>query len=163
MVCLGNICRSPTAEGVLRKLVHEHKLQHYIEVDSAGTSGWHDGEGPDHRTVHAAHKRGYDLALLRSRKVTARDFEQHDYILAMDSQNLRDLEAICPSAQRGKLETLLQYGSTGLSNVPDPYECNLEAFETVLDLCEQACEAFLHHLIAKHGLPVQMPLREAKP
>ena len=155
MVCLGNICRSPTAEGVLRKLVNDNNLQQYIEVDSAGTSGWHDGEGPDQRTVRAAHKRGYDLATIRSRKVTARDFEQHDYILAMDAQNLRDLEAICPPMQRRKLGTLLQYGSTGLNNVPDPYECNAEVFEKVLDLCEQACEAFLQHLVEKHGLPRQ--------
>lgn len=159
MVCLGNICRSPTAEGVLRRLIHDRELQQYIEVDSAGTSGWHDGEGPDPRTVLAAHKRGYDLAALRSRKVTPADFVEHDYIVAMDAQNLRDLEALCSPAQRSKLRTLLQFGSTGLSNVPDPYERNAEAFEEVLDLCEQACGAFLQYLIEAHGLPV----RDSKP
>ncbi|MES2604269.1 MAG: low molecular weight protein-tyrosine-phosphatase [Pseudomonadota bacterium] len=155
MVCLGNICRSPTAEGVLRKLIQEQGLQQFVEVDSAGTSDWHHGEGPDARTVRAANKRGYELEPLRSRQVTERDFVDHHYILAMDAQNLRDLQAICPPLHRSKLGMLLQYGDTGQSNVPDPYQCTLAAFEEVLDLCEQACAAFLQHLVKTHDLPAQ--------
>ena len=155
MVCLGNICRSPTAEGVLRKLVRERDLDAYIEVDSAGTSGWHDGEGPDPRTVQAALNRGYDLAPLVSRKVTQHDFDKHDYILAMDAQNLHDLRSLCPRAQHGKLGTLLQYGNSALGNVPDPYDCGPQVFEQVIDLCEQSCAALLAHLIASHQLPAR--------
>jgi len=152
MVCLGNICRSPTAEGVLRKLLQEQKLQHLIEVDSAGTSGWHDGEPPDQRSIKAAARRGYDLASQRSRKVVLQDFEHHHYILAMDSQNLRDLEQLCPPQHRAKLGLLLQYGNTPVRSVPDPYEHAASAFDTVLDLCENACREFLQHVVQQHGL-----------
>ena len=155
MVCLGNICRSPTAEGVLRKLLHDHNLQHVIEVDSAGTSGWHNGEAPDHRSIRAAASRGYDLASQRSRQVQASDFEQQHYILAMDEQNLRDLERLCPPHQRAKLGLLLQYGNAGVRAVPDPYEQSLQAFDTVLDLCENACSDFLQQLVKTHGLDGQ--------
>ncbi len=152
MVCLGNICRSPTAEGVLRKLLHDQGLQHVIEVDSAGTSGWHDGEPPDRRTIGAAAKRGYDLAAQRSRKVVASDFEQHHYILAMDDQNLRDLNSLCPPQHRSKLGLLLQYGDSEIPHVPDPYEQPAAAFDTVLDLCENACSDLLQQLVKTHSL-----------
>ena len=152
MVCLGNICRSPTAEGVLRKLLQDQKLQGVIEVDSAGTSGWHDGEPPDQRSIRAAARRGYDLAAQRSRKVVLSDFEQHHYILAMDYQNLRDLEQMCPAHHRSKLGLLLQYGNTPVRSVPDPYEKSAGAFDTVIDLCENACHDFLQHLVKQHGL-----------
>ncbi len=152
MVCLGNICRSPTAEGVLRKLLVDHNLQQVIEVDSAGTSGWHDGEPPDQRSIRAAAQRGYDLAAQRSRKVAARDFEQQHYILAMDDQNLRDLENLCPPQHRIKLGLLLQYGNSPVRSVPDPYEKSAAAFDTVIDLCEAACSDFLQHVIKTHDL-----------
>ena len=155
MVCLGNICRSPTAEGVLRKLLHDQGLQHVITVDSAGTSGWHDGEPPDRRTILAASRRGYDLSQQRSRKVEASDFEQHQYILAMDDRNLRDLQSLCPPHHRSKLGLLLQYGNSPVPHVPDPYEKPAGAFDIVLDLCENSCSALLLHLVKTHGLAAE--------
>lgn len=152
MVCLGNICRSPTAEGVLRGLLQAQGLQEFIEVDSAGTADWHEGEPPDSRTISAAARRGYQLNALRSRPVVVRDFEVHDYILAMDGQNLRDLQRMCPPGHHGKLALLLQHGNTGQSHVPDPYEGPAAAFDEVLDLCENACAALLQHLVERHGL-----------
>jgi protein-tyrosine phosphatase len=152
MVCLGNICRSPTAEGVLRSLLQAQGLHEHILVDSAGTAGWHQGEPPDSRSIRAAATRGYDLSSQRSRPVVTRDFDEHDYILAMDQQNLRDLEHVCPPAHRSKLGLLLQHGSTGRSQVPDPYEGPAAGFDEVIDLCENACAALLQYLVAEHGL-----------
>lgn len=152
MVCLGNICRSPTAEGVLRSLLQAQGLHEQILVDSAGTAGWHEGNPPDSRTIRAAALRGYDLSSQRSRPVVAHDFAEHDYILAMDQQNLRDLERICPPLHHSKLGLLLQHGSTGRQHVPDPYEGAAADFDEVLDLCENACAAFLQHLVAQHDL-----------
>jgi len=152
MVCLGNICRSPTAEGVLRALLQAEGLHDHIEVDSAGTSGWHDGEPPDSRSIAAAANRGYDLSAQRSRKVVGSDFELHDYIFAMDQKNLVDLELVCPPAHRGKLALLLQHGTTGQVQVPDPYEGPAAGFNEVIDLCENACTSLLNYLVKCHGL-----------
>jgi protein-tyrosine phosphatase len=153
MVCLGNICRSPTAEAVLRAQVEAAGLADYITIDSAGTSDWHQGEAPDKRSMLAASNRLYDLSTQRSRQVTTLDFEEFDYILAMDRQNLSDLQDHCPVAYQHKIELLLNYGNTGWLDVPDPYNSGKEGFELVLDLVEVACSAFLPHLVEKHQLP----------
>lgn len=155
MVCLGNICRSPTAEAVLRAQVLAAGLGDYITVDSAGTSDWHMGEAPDVRSMQAATNRLYDLSAQRSRQVTSLDFEEFDYILAMDQQNLRDLCDHCPVEHQHKLDRLLAYGNTGWADVPDPFNAGKEGFELVLDLVEVACKAFLAHLIEHHKLPRQ--------
>ena len=153
MVCLGNICRSPTAEAVVRQQVLAAGLRQVIQVDSAGTSDWHVGEPPDPRSMQAAAERLYDLSPLRARQVLARDFEDFDYILAMDQQNLADLEERCPVAYQGKLGLFLDYGNTGWIEVPDPYNTGREGFDLVLDLVESACTDFIEFLQAKHDLP----------
>ena len=121
MVCLGNICRSPTAHGVLSALIKRRKLCDYLEVDSAGTGCWHLGEKPDRRSISAAQLRGYDLGALIARQVKIMDFAQFDYILAMDSDNLRDLDKICPNEYKDKLDLLLKFGSSPEIVVPDPF------------------------------------------
>ena len=153
MVCLGNICRSPTAEAVLRAQVHAAGLADYVMVDSAGTSDWHVGDPPDTRSTLAAANRLYDLSPQRARQVNNLDFDEFDYILAMDQQNLRDLQERCPVGYQHKIELLLNYGNTGWTDVPDPYNTGKEGFELVLDLVEVACNAFLAHLVETHKLP----------
>jgi protein-tyrosine phosphatase len=152
MVCLGNICRSPTAEAVFRHQVCAAGLQTRIEVDSAGTSDWHRGEAPDPRSIRAAAARSYDLGGLRARPVEFDDFERFDYILAMDQQNLRDLKQRCPEQFRDKLGLFLDYGTSGRREVPDPYDAGRESFELVLDLAEAASAALLAALCARHAL-----------
>nr|WP_325249667.1 low molecular weight protein-tyrosine-phosphatase [Amylibacter sp.] len=139
-VCLGNICRSPTAEGIMRGLVQTAGAD--IEVDSAGTSGWHNGALPDRRSMAEAARRGYDLSAQRSRQVVQQDFARFDLILAMDRSNLHNLEAIAPSGAGGKLRLLLDYlPDQPLREVPDPYY--EDGFDRVFDLIEAACRAVL--------------------
>jgi protein-tyrosine phosphatase len=131
-VCLGNICRSPTAEGVLRHLST-------LDVDSAGTAGYHAGDPPDPRAQRAARARGIDLSGLRARQIHARDFDRFDLILAMDRANLSALETIRPSAARARLGLFLEFAPhLGIREVPDPYYGTDEDFERVLDLCFEA-------------------------
>jgi protein-tyrosine phosphatase len=150
-VCLGNICRSPTAEGVMRALVREAGLQHRVELDSAGTGGWHVGESPDARATDAAGRRGIALDGA-ARKVRPRDFEEFDLILAMDAGNLRDLRRIAPDEQaRAKVRLLREWGragshSDGDLDVPDPYYGGPGGFDEVLDLVQAACMALLKQL-----------------
>lgn len=152
-VCLGNICRSPTADGVLRKLVAEAGLQEKITVDSAGTADWHQGRGPDLRTLASAKKRGYDLSPLRARQVLSQDFSQFDYILAMDSVNLSDLQALRPQNFSGHLGLFLAFGARGdFSEVPDPYHGGDQGFELVLDLVEDAARGLLAAIRKQHNL-----------
>lgn len=148
MVCLGNICRSPTAEGVLRHLVQKRGLSAQIEVASCGTSGhWHAGDSADSRTISHAQRRGYDLSKHRARALTANDFETFDFLLAMDSNNLSAMKSICPRAHQHKLRLLMEFApKAGSAVVPDPYYDGPEAFELVLDLCEKGCDGFLEHL-----------------
>lgn len=153
MVCLGNICRSPTAEGVFREQVRQAKLQQFILVDSAGTSDWHVGKAPDKRTVKAAAQRNIDLSAQRGRQVQHQDFSEFDYVLAMDSQNLRELQRRCPEQYHGKLALFLQYGSSAYKEVPDPYESDAKAFELVLDLVEDASVGLLKQLLVTHQFP----------
>lgn len=151
-VCLGNICRSPTAHGVFQQLVRERNLAQRIRIDSAGTGDWHIGRAPDPRTCAAAATRGYDLSALRARQVGAGDFQRFDYILAMDEQNLRDLARLRPPASRAELALFLSYGDQGAREVPDPYYGEGEGFERVLDLVENAAAHFLNALIERHRL-----------
>jgi protein-tyrosine phosphatase len=152
MVCLGNICRSPTAEAVFRQQLQAAGLAQLIEVDSAGTSDWHVGEAPDPRSQRAAADRLYDLGTLRARQVSTRDFDEFDYILAMDKQNLAALEESCPVGCEEKLGLILDYGSTGWNEVPDPYNSGRDGFELVLDLVESACADLIEMLRARHDL-----------
>jgi protein-tyrosine phosphatase len=145
MVCLGNICRSPTAQGVLEKLVFDRGLEKAISVDSAGTADYHVGKNPDPRSIAAASQRGFDLSSQVSRQVSDQDFEKFDYILAMDVENLTVLQARCPLEHRVKLKLLLSFTEQKRLSVPDPYYGD-DGFELVLDLLEQACHQFLTHI-----------------
>jgi protein-tyrosine phosphatase len=151
MVCLGNICRSPTAQGVLEARVLQRGLADCILVDSGGTSGWHIGEPPDARSRRAAQRRGYDLSQQRGRQVTVEDFHDFDYILAMDRQNLQALNAICPVGFAGYLGLFLEFSSKqSYLEVPDPYHGGSEGFELVLDLIEEAADGLLADILEKH-------------
>jgi protein-tyrosine phosphatase len=144
MVCMGNICRSPTAEAVLREKLRRAGLHNRVTVDSAGTHAWHAGAPPDARSVRHAARRGYDLSGLRARPVQARDFERFDLILAMDWDNLELLEGRCPGEHRGKLARLSQYALRFDSPVvPDPYAGIGADFDRVLDLIEDACDGLI--------------------
>ncbi|UQY35265.1 low molecular weight phosphotyrosine protein phosphatase [Pseudomonas fulva] len=145
-VCLGNICRSPTAEAVLRQRLQQAGLAERIDVDSAGTGDWHIGKAPDSRTQEAAKRRGYDLSSLRGRQVSPDDFARFDLILAMDSANLRDLQRLRPAQARGELDLYLRRFGLAEDEVPDPYYGGSEGFEHVLDLLEQASDALLIEL-----------------
>jgi protein-tyrosine phosphatase len=140
-VCMGNICRSPTAEGVMRHLLAERGLEDEIEVQSAGTGGWHAGSPPDARSTRAAAARGITLEGA-ARQVTRADFEDFDLLVAMDRDNLADLRAIAPPGTEHKLRLLLGEGR----DVPDPYYGGPHGFENVLDLVETACEQLLDEL-----------------
>ena len=150
MVCLGNICRSPTAEGVFRARLQAAGLDGSIRVDSAGTSNWHVGESPDGRSIRAAAQRRYDLSSQRARQVQDSDFENFDYILAMDSLNLHELQRRCPPVHSHKLGLMLEYGCGTYREVPDPYDGGHAGFELVLDLLEAACDDLLEQLCIRH-------------
>lgn len=143
MVCTGNICRSPTAEGVFRFLLEKEVLKERIQVDSAGTHDYHVGEAPDRRAVAHAKRRGYDIAGLRARQLTPADFESFDLLLAMDRGHLRILERMCPAACRHKVR-LFMAGQ----DVPDPYYGGAEHFEQALDLIEAGARTLLEELRA---------------
>ncbi|KWE56528.1 phosphotyrosine protein phosphatase [Burkholderia ubonensis] len=146
-VCLGNICRSPTAEGVMRHQVEAAGLADRIDVDSAGTGDWHVGEPPDARAQAAARTRGYDLSALRARQVSAADFERFDLLLAMDEANLAELRRRCPEQHRDKVRLLMEFASgAAASEVADPYFGGAQGFEQVLDQCEAACRGLLDTL-----------------
>ncbi|MFZ9993244.1 MAG: low molecular weight protein-tyrosine-phosphatase [Steroidobacteraceae bacterium] len=142
-VCMGNICRSPTAEAVLRELARREAPELTLEVDSAGTHGYHVGDPPDPRAVAAAARRGYDLSPLRARQFTAKDFERFDLILAMDEDN----RATMLRQGSGRVELLLSYAPQwGERNVPDPYYGGEAGFERVLDLIESAARGVIESL-----------------
>ncbi len=148
-VCLGNICRSPTAEGVFRHYVEQAGLSDQITIDSAGTADWHIGKTPDPRAQAAAAQRGYDLSPLRGRQAQAEDFATFDLILAMDKSNLSNLQAIQPVD--GKAELALYLPRFGISpdEVPDPYYGGDDGFELVLDMLEQASQVLLDEIKAR--------------
>ena len=146
-VCLGNICRSPTAEGVLRALALRTAPQLPLEIDSAGTGDYHVGSPPDPRSQQAARKRGIDLGALRARQVVVEDFERFDLILAMDRENLRNLAKLQPAGSRARLRLFMEYADAPASlEVPDPYLGGESDFETVLDLTEAAAQGLLAEL-----------------
>ena len=142
-VCLGNICRSPTAEGVFRQFLKEAGLENDVQVDSAGTGDYHTGEPPDQRACEAAARRGYDLTALRARQVKRDDFAKFDYILAMDMENLRSLKRFCPPEYGHKVMLFTEFCSRGPCVVPDPYGGGPDGFERVLDLIEDAARGLL--------------------
>ncbi|MDY0250975.1 MAG: low molecular weight protein-tyrosine-phosphatase [Pseudomonas sp.] len=148
-VCLGNICRSPTAEGVFRQYLADSPLAHQVRVDSAGTADWHTGKAPDPRTCSAALKRGYDLSKLQARQVTEEDFHRFDLILAMDNSNLADLQAMRPANSHAEVDLLLQRYQLARNEVPDPYYGGEQGFEEVLDLLEGASKGLLAELQAR--------------
>jgi protein-tyrosine phosphatase len=138
-VCTGNICRSPTAEGVFRELSEKAGLE--LHIASAGLGDWHVGQPPDERAQHHARNRGYDLSRQRARQVTPRDFEEFDMILAMDRGHLRALQKMAPAQHHGKIRLFVAG-----SEVPDPYYGGAEGFEKVLDLVEAQCRRLLQQL-----------------
>lgn len=151
-VCTGNICRSPTAEGVARRLFAEAGLQGEVEFDSAGTHGFHVGEAPDPRTCRAAAQRGYDLSALRARRLEAGDFARFDLLLAMDRGHLEQMRQRCPPQFRGRLALFMQQApQAGTDEVPDPYYGGEAGFEFVIDLCEAALGGWLDALAGKSG------------
>ncbi len=146
-VCMGNICRSPTAEGVFAKLLAEIAPDLDVEIDSAGTHAYHVGHEPDRRAQAAALQRGIDLSGLRARKVASRDFEYFSHILAMDEDNLRLLQEWCPPEFRDRVRLFLEYSRTAeVRNVPDPYYGSSNGFEYVLDLVEEASRGLIEEL-----------------
>jgi low molecular weight protein-tyrosine phosphatase len=150
-VCMGNICRSPAAEGMFRTLVEREGLAEAISCDSAGTDAWHVGESPDQRMRAAAKRRGVDLSPIRARRATAADFDRFDYVLAMDQGNLASLSRICPSGQEGRLRRFLEFAPDAtLREVPDPYYGGPGGFELVLDLIEEGSKGLLDDIRANH-------------
>jgi protein-tyrosine phosphatase len=143
--CMGNICRSPTAEGVMRAKLAAAGLD--VEVDSAGTHGYHIGAPPDERSQEHAALRGYDLSRLRARKLVAEDFSRFDLVLGMDDENLAHAERLCPPGQRHRLKLLMAYAPhAGKRHVPDPYYGGEAGFDEVLDLVEAACDGLIQTL-----------------
>lgn len=151
-VCLGNICRSPSAHGVFQTLVERQGLSDRIRVDSAGTAAYHIGKAPDPRSIEAAKSRGYDLTRLRARQVSADDFNEYDYILAMDNENLANLKTLKADGYRGKLGLFLDYAQSIESEVPDPYYGGDAGFNHVLDLVENASTGLLMSIQRDHRL-----------
>ena len=150
-VCLGNICRSPTAEAVLRARAEKAGLGQVLRVDSAGTSAFHVNEPPDKRARAKALERGYDLSDIRARRFSATDFQVFDYILAMDASNQAELLNQCPGSERHKVELFMRYHpDSDLDQVPDPYFGGEDGFERVLDLIEAASDGFIKHLQNTH-------------
>ena len=152
-VCMGNICRSPTAEAVFRAKASRAGLEPKLRIDSAGIGDWHVGQPPDPRAIAHGRRRGYDLSGLRARQVTADDFARFHWIFGMDLHNLRDLKALCPPAFAGHLGLFLDLvPDIGRREVPDPYFGGASGFETVLELAERASEALLNRITEKHHL-----------
>jgi protein-tyrosine phosphatase len=150
-VCMGNICRSPTAEGVFQHHLAAQGLERQVSVDSAGTHGWHEGNPPDPRSVSAARDRGIDISYLRSRKVRPSDFTEFDYILAMDRDNFNDMVDVAVMDGTARVQLFLEFASDlDATDVPDPYYGGESGFDHVLDLIEAASEGLIAHIRARH-------------
>lgn len=144
-VCLGNICRSPAAEGIMRRIVEKNDLQDIIEVDSAGTSGWHEEELPDERMCSHGEKRGYDFCS-RARKIRKSDFDDFNYIIVMDDSNYNNVKSMASTSEQvNKIHMMTNYSLqySYYDHIPDPYYGGSSGFELVLDLLEDACEGLL--------------------
>jgi protein-tyrosine phosphatase len=151
-VCMGNICRSPTAEGVFRQRAAAAGLADALQIDSAGTHGYHIGQPPDARSMQHAARRGYDLSAQRARQVAASDFERFDHLLAMDRDNLALLAAACPPQHRHKLGLFMQFAANAGSDVvPDPYYGGAGGFDQVLDYIEDAADGLIATLRRNGG------------
>lgn len=158
LVCMGNICRSPTAHGVLRHRLHQAHLSGVVTVDSAGTHNDHPHAPPDIRSQRHARQRGYDVSDLRARQVTEQDFAQADLILAMDWDNLALLQGMCPTEHQSKVRRFAEFfQSASQTSVPDPYLGGEAGFEEVLDLVEDGCAGILQHLASPVGLAKCVP------
>ena len=154
LVCMGNIRRSPAAEGVLRSLAQAAGLNKQIEFDSAGTHAFHEGEAPDPRARKVASQRAYKLDGLRARRLETRDFVRFDRVLAMDHQNLAFMQRLCPPEHEAKLGLFMPFANLpGQEEIPDPYYGSSESFEKVFDMCEQAGRGFLANFKRLRGLP----------
>jgi len=152
-VCLGNICRSPTAEVIVRERLARTGRDGAVELDSAGTGSWHIGKAPDARAQRAGAERGYSMEGLRARQVEPDDFHRFDYVLAMDEANLADLEMMRPEEARADLRLFLDFHpQSGERDVPDPYYGGEDGFARVLDLVEDAADGLIEHLRDHHGL-----------
>jgi len=150
-VCMGNICRSPTAEVVFRKYVEQAGLLEHIQIDSAGTHDYHIGDSPDARTQRAARQRGYDMSKLRGRQVEVEDFRRFDYVLAMDEANLDILQHLRPRDAQSHLGLFLKFAEHHQEReVPDPYFGGTDGFERVLDMVEDAANGLLKHIRQAH-------------
>lgn len=148
-VCLGNICRSPTAEGMFRRQLEARGLGQRVDVDSCGVAGWHEGKAPDPRSQEAAARRGIDLASLRARQLRFEDFQSFDYLLAMDHDNLRAMRQQAPESMTAHMGLLLQFAGMPDRAVPDPYYGGEEGFEEVLDLVECAADGLLEEIASR--------------
>ncbi|MBC7609244.1 MAG: low molecular weight phosphotyrosine protein phosphatase [Polaromonas sp.] len=157
-VCMGNICRSPTAHGVFQRKVYEHRLDAVVNVDSAGTHNYHPGSPPDERSQLHAARRGYQLSALRARQINERDFETHDLILVMDWDNLALTQSECPPQYQAKIRRLTEFCLQHQSPVvPDPYYGGANGFDHVLDLVEDACEGLIAHVKRRLNWQGQSP------
>lgn len=145
-VCLGNICRSPSAEGVFSKLLEAQGLQDRVEVDSCGIGDWHIGKAPDARAQQAAMRRGIDISGLRARQLSEEDFAVFDFILAMDDDNLRAIQAIQPEGYQGTTCLFMRFAGQPEAPVPDPYFGGEQGFENVLDMIEDASNGLVQHV-----------------
>ncbi|ESQ90354.1 protein tyrosine phosphatase [Asticcacaulis sp. AC460] len=146
-VCLGNICRSPLAEGVLRHKVREKRLDHRFDIDSAGCGGWHAGEAPDHRSIAVAARFGMDISGQSARQVKPHDFDHYDLILGLDRDNVRHLTQMQPPGSKAKVALYLEEALGLNKDVPDPYYGGARDFEAVYRLCDQASDALLAKLV----------------
>ncbi len=152
-VCMGNICRSPTAEGVFRTKIEAAGLDAQVKIDSAGTHAYHVGEPPDGRAQKAALNRGFDLSAQRARRVSSDDFEAFDYVIAMDRDNENSLLSICPTGLEDRVHLFLNFASSAnTTEVPDPYYGGGNGFNIVLDLVEDAADGFIDYLRTNHSL-----------
>jgi protein-tyrosine phosphatase len=148
---MGNICRSPTAQGVFRGMVAKQGLSDYISTDSAGTIDYHAGSKPDRRARETALRRGLDLSDLRARMVSSDDFERFDYVIAMDRSNYADLEALCPPGREARLHLFLDFApEQPVREVPDPYYGGAAGFDRVFDLVEEASRGLLEKIVSQH-------------
>lgn len=145
-VCLGNICRSPTAEGVFRRALEQAGLADEVQIDSCGVGSWHVGKAPDARAQQAAMCRGIDLSGLRARQLNERDFIEFDYVLGMDQDNLRAMHDLKPANSQAHIGLFLEFAGTPGAEVPDPYYGGEEGFENVLDMIEAASQGLIQHL-----------------
>ena len=150
-VCLGNVCRSPSAEAIFNALIEKYGLQSDLQCDSAGTDAYHSGDQADYRMKQFAHKRGYRLTSISRRVNPTYDFDRFDYIIGMDKQNVRDLKALARNENdRGKISLITDYCSDKkYDSVPDPYYGGASGFELVLDILEHACEGLIRELQEK--------------